>query len=233
MSGHGGFEGLGEAVTPEAGAGLGGSGTAPKFKIWTWGSCVRRYLDLIHPVKLSLSTITRRSGTVKTDWFVIDVTNMDSNKNMNREVTFVDISQPIILHYHGALSCSKSFEEVYLLTKVKEGISIQPLPIQVETRTETTGRLLVTYEVRFIEYEGRRIVLSEREVAKNKLAYVVSLKVEGDRIFVLGDTYEIRDHLKRLGFRWDPAKKVWYTSASIGIDTVKAQLERIPEVIVK
>jgi hypothetical protein len=62
---------------------------------------------------------------------------------------------------------------------------------------------------------------------------VVSLKVEGDRILVLGDTYEIRDHLKRIGFRWDPAKKAWYTSASIGIDTVKAQLERIPEVIVK
>jgi hypothetical protein len=215
-------------------AGDRGSLTAPiKFEISSWGSCRRKYLDLIHPIKLNLSTITRRSGTIKTDWFVIDVINMDSNKNMNREVTFIDVFQPIILYYHGALSCSKDFERVYLLTKEKEGITVQELPIQVETKTEVQGRFLVVKEVKFVEYAGERIVLGEREVSRNKLAYVVSLKVEGDRIFVLGDTYEIKDHLKRLGFKWDPIKRVWYTSASIGVDTIKAQLEQIPEVMVR
>jgi hypothetical protein len=234
LSGHEEFELLGGAVSPEVGAGLGGSSTAPaRFELSTWGSCRRRYLDLIHPVRLSLSTITRHSGTIRTDWFVIDVINMDSNRNMNREVTFIDVFQPIILYYHGALSCSKSFERVYLITKEKGGITVQELPIQIETRTETMGRLLVVKEVKFVEYAGERIVLGEREVSKTKTAYVVSIKTVNDKVVVSGDTYEIRETLKRLGLRWDPNMRAWVTSAKIGVENIRVELGKIPEVIVK
>jgi hypothetical protein len=187
---------------------------------------------MLHPVKLSLSAITRYSGTVKTDWFIIDVVNMDSRKNMNRIVTFLDVFQPIIIRHHGAYSCSESFDHVYVIEKQGNNIVISELPTQVETKTEVQGRFLVVKEVKFVEYAGERIVLGEREVSKTKTAYVVSLKVEGDRIFVLGDTYEIRETLKRLGLRWDPNMRAWVTS-KIGVENIKAELGKIPEVIVK
>jgi hypothetical protein len=206
---------------------------APKFRLWTWGSCGRGYLDMLHPVRLSLSSITRHSGTVKTDWFTIDVVNMDSRKNMHRDVTFLDVFQPIIVRHHGAYSCSQSFDNVYLLEKLGDNIVVKELPIQVETKTEVQGRLLAVKEVRFVEYAGERIVLSEREVSKTKTAYVVTIRTVNDKVVVSGDTYEIRETLKRLGLRWDPVSKAWHAPAKVGIENIKAELEKIPEVIVK
>ena len=188
---------------------------------------------MLRPVKLSFSAITRHSGTVKTDWFTINVVNDDSRKNMEREITFVDVFQPIIIRHYGAYSCSQSFDHVYLLEKRDNDILMSELPIQVETKTEVQGRLLVVKEIQFVEYAGQRIVLSEKQVSKTKTAYVVNLKVQGDKIIVTGDTYEIREELKRLGLRWDPNSKAWVAPTKVGIDNIKAELEKLPEVIVK
>jgi hypothetical protein len=187
---------------------------------------------MLHPVKLDLRTITGKSGTIKTDWFVLDVVNMDSSKNLNREITFLDVHKPIIIHHYGAHSCSRDFEAVYLVTKENGNVVAKELPIQRETRTENTGRFIAVYEVAFIEYNGERIVLREKEVSKSKTVYTVSVKVEGDKTVVSGDTFEIRDMLKRLGLRWDGARRVWVAPATIA-ETVKAELEKIPEVVLK
>jgi hypothetical protein len=225
---------LGQSMNPGVGAGPGASATAPvKFEIWSWGSCKRKNLFMVYPERLNIEWITNKSGTVKTEWFILDVVNMDSRKNVNREITFVDIFQPIVVYYFGALSCSKDFEMVYLITKEKGGITVQELPIQIETRTETMGRFATLYEIRYITYNNQRIVLRQKEIGRKKLAYVVNIKVVGNKIVVSGDTFEVKDVLKRMGFRWNPSDKMWVASATIGVDAVKAELEKIPEVLVK
>jgi hypothetical protein len=227
-------QGLGEAVSPEVGAGLGVSETAPaRFKIWTWGSCGRSNVFMVHPTRMDLAWVTGRTGTVKTEWFVLDVINMDSRKNFNREFTFLDVFQPIVIYHFGSYSCSKDFEAVYLIAKEGNNIVIKESPIEVETKTETMGRFATLYEIRYVVYNGQKIVLRQKEIGKKKLAYVVSIKVVGNKIVVSGDTFEVKDVLKRMGFRWNPSDKTWIAPASIGVDVVKAELEKIPEVVVK
>jgi len=222
------------AVSPALGAGGGVSVTAPaKFELWSWGSCRRKNLFMVYPERLNIEWITNKGGTVKTEWFMLNVVNMDSRKNVNREITFVDIFQPIVVYYFGALSCSKDFEAVYLITKEGGNITVEELPIEVETKTEAIGRFATLYEIRYVVYNGQKIVLRQKEIGKKKLAYIVNIKVVNNKIVVSGDTFEVKDLLKRTGFRWDPANRVWTAPASIGVDVVKAELEKMPEVVVK
>jgi hypothetical protein len=225
---------LGQTMTPGAGAGLGASGTAPReFEIFSWGSCRRTYVEMLYPRKLNFEWVTGRSGISKTEWFVLDVINDDSRKNVNRKFTFVDVFQPIIVYYHGFLSCSRSFEVVYLVEKKGGGITFTELPIQREVVTEHTGKYSVVNEISYIEYGGERIVLKKRELSKEKVVYVVNIKVVNDRIVVTGDTYEIRDLLKSMRFKWDPNLKAWVAPATVGVEVVKQELEKIPQVIIK
>jgi hypothetical protein len=224
--------GLGSAVSPEVGAGLGGSTTAPKFGIWTWGSCKRTFVEMVYPQRFDFLWVTRRTGTARTQWFVIDVANMDSRKNLNREFTFIDVFKPIIVYVHGARACGKPFEHAFLITKDKDGIAYAELPIEVETTTEMKGKFATLYEVRYVIYNDQKIVLRKTEISKKKIAYLIKVKVENDKIVISGDTYEVRDALKKLGFRWNPSDKTWVAPVSVGVDFVKAELESIPEVII-
>jgi hypothetical protein len=38
---------------------------------------------------------------------------------------------------------------------------------------------------------------------------------------VSGDTYDIREELKRHGFKWDPQRKAWYTDRLSSLDVVE------------
>jgi len=222
------------AESPTLGAGGGGSEAAPaKFKIWTWGSCGRSSVFMVHPTRMDLAWVTNRTGTVKTEWFVLEVANMDSGKNMNREITFLDAFQPVVIYHFGSYSCSRDFEAVYLITKEGGNITIKELPIEVETKTDTVGRIATLYEIKYVTYNNQRIVLKQREIGKRKLAYVVNIKVVNNKIVVSGDTFDVKDLLKRMGFRWNPSDKTWIAPASIGVENVKAELEKIPEVLVK
>jgi hypothetical protein len=225
---------LGVAVTPTLGAGGGVSETAPKeFEIFSWGSCRRTYVEMLYPRKLNFEWITGRSGISRTEWFVIDVVNNDSRKNVNRKFTFVDVFQPIIVYYHGALSCSRSFEVVYLVEKEGGSITFTELPIQREVVTEHTGKYSIVNEISYVEYAGERIVLRKRELSKEKVVYVVNIKIDKDKIIVSGDTYEIRELLKKMRFKWDPNLKAWVAPATIGVDVVRQELEKIPQVVIK
>jgi len=201
-----------------------------KFKIETWGSCVRKYLDMLYPVKLPLSSITSKFGTIETEWFTINVDNYDSRKNMNREVTFTSVKQPIILRYHGSLSCSKSFDTVYL---VDEKLNFVELEIKKEVKTVTDAKFTIVKEIHYIDnpINGEHIILNEKEVERIKRFYEVKIVSQQDgTTIVLGDTFEIKDVLKELRLRWDPAKKAWV--GKVPVELVKQRLESIPEVVV-
>ena len=200
-----------------------------KFKIETWGSCVRKYLDMLYPIKLPLSTITGKSGVVETEWFTINVDNYDSRKNMNREVEFVSIRQPIILRYHGSLSCSKSFDIVYL---VDEKGNFTELEIKKEVKTVTDAKFTTVKEIYYVvnPINNERIILNEREVERVKRFYEVKIEVKNGMTVVTGDTFEIKDVLKELKLQWNPTLKAWIGKTPA--EVVRQRLESIPEVVV-
>jgi hypothetical protein len=200
-----------------------------KFKIETWGSCVRKYLDMLYPIKLPLSTITSRSGIVETEWFTINVDNYDSRKNMNRDITFVSIKQPIILRYHGSLSCSKSFDIVYL---ADEKVNFTELEIKKEVKTEADAKFTTVKEIYYIinPINNERIVLGERNVERLKRFYEVKVEVKNGLTVVTGDTFNIKDVLKELKLKWDPAQRAWIGKTPV--EVVREKLESIPDVIV-
>jgi hypothetical protein len=206
--------------------------STPKFGIWTWGSCRRTFVEMVYPQRFDFIWVTRRTGTVRTQWFVIDVANMDSRKNFNRKFTFIDVFESIIVYVHGASACGKPFEYAFLISKDKDGIAYTELPIETETITEMKSRYATMYEVRYVTYNNQKIVLRKTEISRKKIAYLIKIKVEGDKIIVSGDTYEVRDTLKKLGFKWNPNDKTWVAPAKIGVDFVRAELESIPEVII-
>jgi hypothetical protein len=187
------------------------------------------YLDMLYPIKLPLSSITGRSGVVETEWFTINVDNYDSRKNMKREVTFSTVKQPIILRYHGSLSCSKSFDIVYF---VDEKLNFTELEIKKEVKTETDAKFTTIKEVYFIvnPIDNERIILNEKEVKRAKRFYEVKIVQQNDMTMVVGDTYELKDILKELRLRWDPVKKAWI--GRVPVELVKQRLEAVPEVVV-
>jgi hypothetical protein len=81
------------------------------------------------------------------------------------------------------------------------------------------------YEAPLVYYPDWR----ERELGK-KIVYV-SIGIDGDKVVVSGNTYPVKEELKRLGFRWDPVEEVWYAPVKAGlIGTVRRELSKIPEV---
>ncbi len=89
------------------------------------------------------------------------------------------------------------------------------------------------------DYEGtirhlrRFIELSEREArerwvyeVRTRSGFKVYAKQVKGKLIVFGDTYHVRDVLKKLKFQWDPVERAWYTSANtITLDALKSALE--------
>lgn len=84
----------------------------------------------------------------------------------------------------------------------------------VEDRRERRGdrEYYVHVERWYIETpEGEHTLHVEKSVMKFP---VVRLRREGDTIIASGATYDVKDFLKNLRYRWDPARKVWYKKTS-------------------
>jgi hypothetical protein len=69
-----------------------------------------------------------------------------------------------------------------------------------------------------------RIVPDWRRELDRKKIVNVYVKFEAGKIMVYGDTFHIKEELKKMGFKWDPDSKVWVTPFRVG---VKAELEKI------
>jgi hypothetical protein len=202
------------------------------FAIWSWGSCGRGYVDVIHPVKLPLTRLTDgRGGRVKTDLFVIEYVNSDSRKNYHRKLRFIDVFQPIIIRNYGAGSCNpkSAFDNVYLVFKDNDGnIKIEELKdIEEEVITETSedGKYQITLKAKYIVFNGNKIVINKTILDKKKIKLIVKLTVEGNNITVNGDTYDIKDFLKQRKFRFDPNRKVWVLSVNGNVEDKLAELK--------
>jgi len=55
-------------------------------------------------------------------------------------------------------------------------------------------------------------------------AILDALPQKSYKVFALGSSFDKKDMLKQRGYRWDPDKKVWHTTAT-GDDPLKAEIE--------
>jgi hypothetical protein len=202
------------------------------FAIWSWGSCGRGYVDVIHPIKLPLTWLTSgRGGRVKTEFFVIEYINNDSRKNYHRKLRFVDVIQPIIVRNYGADSCNpkSAFDNVYLVYKDNNEIKIEELKnVEEEVITETSedGRYQMMFKVKYVTFNNNKIVISKTMLEKKKIKLIVKLTVEGNNIIANGDTYEIKEFLKQRKFRFDPNRKIWVLSVNGNVEDKLAELKQ-------
>jgi hypothetical protein len=65
-------------------------------------------------------------------------------------------------------------------------------------------------------FNDKRIVISETKISEEIIRerLTITVKLEKDLLYAYGDTYHIKDDLKKLGFRWDATKKAWYMKLS-------------------
>jgi hypothetical protein len=201
-----------------------------KFDIYTWGSCQRGYLMILHPVSINIAELTSRrgEGVVEVPGVArIRYENHDSSKNLHRVVEFVDVQQPLVVRYYGARSCSKSFDEVYMVRKVNGELVIERLETKTEVVTVENGKYKVTLSRTYVEVDGRKIYVAERELSREVCVDKLTIRVlqKNGRVYVMGDTYHIRDKLKELGYRWEPNAKAWYKDADV--NAVREELESL------
>jgi hypothetical protein len=199
----------------------------PKFEIFSWGSCRRGYLDIIYPKKVSLLNWTWRRGEHEVEipqLCKIRYYNADSSKNYHRTVEVVDLYTTIVLNYHGAHSCSRSFREIYVVRKVNGQLVFEKPQVKSETAVVEKNMYRVTVEREYIEVDGQRVYTSEhvmdREVCIEKLR--VKVVEAGEDILVHGDTYHIKEKLKALGYKWHPESKTWYKKKTGNFDKYEA-----------
>jgi translation elongation factor P/translation initiation factor 5A len=194
------------------------------FQIFTWGSCREGNLYIIYPAKRNLSkfTIVKGEHEVVVDSIAkIRYINQDSSRNKRREVEFVEVKQPVVVHYDVSWSCNSHEDFVFLVTP--EGF--KKLDVQVEVVERENGKFRETWRRLYVVYNNDKVVIREtkvgEELVREKL--IVTVKAVGNRTIVYGDTYHIKDELKKRGLRWDAEEKVWYTESR--------ERERVAEII--
>ena len=229
---------LGQTMNPTLGAGGGVSGIAPNvskvFRLYVWGS---RYslFKVVYPVELDMSFVTAPpfgfAGVweEETKWFKVKVEVLEFSEDpdrFSREFWFTDVFHPIILYHYG--NHPRPFKKAYLVTKEENSIKIVELPVKEEKAEDDVA----VYEVSYVEYEGKKIVCERREISRKK-PRVWIFTVLSD-VVVNGDTYKVKETLKKLGFRWNPNTKAWIVPiGKVDIEMVKKELEKVADVVVK
>ncbi len=204
------------------------------FRLYVWGSRYSLY-KVVYPVELDMSFVTAPPHGFagvreeETRWFKVKFEVIEFSEDpdrFSREFWFTDVYHPIILYHYG--NHPKPYKRAYLVTKEEGGIEIVELPVKEEKVEDDAA----VYEVSFVEHEGRKIVCEKREVYRKKpRVWVFTVFSE---VVVNGDTYKVRDVLKKLGFRWNPNTKAWVAPiGKVDIETVRRDLEKVADVVVK
>ena len=197
------------------------------FYINSWGSCSRSYLEILYPKKVSynqLLTLSNKTRTLEDEIAKYEIQYYDSRKNLHREIRIYP-KTPLLVHKWGQGSCNpnSAFNEVWLLVPNGEP---QQLEFKDEVREREDDKYAIKEIVRYVEYDGKKFEVStevlEKQVIETKLEVIITAKK--DKVIVGGDTYNIRDLLKSLKFRWNGAQKIWERQGS-DYDDVQLKLE--------
>jgi hypothetical protein len=203
----------------------------PELEIFTWGSCRYGNVVIIYPKTVDLKMFTSHYGEhwiELTDIGVIRYINKDSSKNLHREIEILDVFNTIVVRHFGNSSCSKSFDDIYLIKKVNNELIFEKLEKKIEIVTSENDKYRYTIEKTYVVVDDKKIYVDERIINKEALIEKLSVQIRKgkDKIYVVGDTYHIKDRLKELKFRWDPNIKAWYKE-NTSIEEVKNEIEKL------
>jgi ribonuclease BN (tRNA processing enzyme) len=199
-----------QAMGPGAGAGLGASPTAP-------GGCVARFLQYMRRKNKEMSE--PRYARFYPPSLVSDVPVSYSavaevcgnGADIKTAVGELEAASKLLRHEYDSASAYLGFLEYYV------NLPWDVVEEDFHLNVQMLRNLLRLHEQ---EYEKRKV--EEVATRSGKKLY---LKVRGGKVVVFGDTYPIKDELKKLGFKWDPAERVWYTPVASDINVAKAKLE--------
>jgi hypothetical protein len=205
------------------------SQTQAQFHIHTYGSCRHSEVVVLYPEKIDLKKFTSRRGVHEVDLGIIKIryNNYDSNKNLHRDIEIIEVRQPIVIRKYGASSCSKRFDEVYILLPPNVVKKLTAEEVKEELVVEENEKYRYKVLVRYVEVDGTKVVVEKTVMEKEPILQKLEIKakVNGDTIEVYGDTYHVREILKEMKFKWDFTRKVWYIKCSNDDDVGYTLLE--------
>jgi hypothetical protein len=207
--------GLGQTVTPGAGAGPGVSGTAP-------GECVARFLTYWK------SEVKRMSEPRYTRFYLVQHIShppvfqskvaevCGDGADIRTATRELEAVERLLAYEYDSAYTYLAFLEYFINVPwdVFEGSEKK-----FREDVQTLKRLLAIYEK---EYEERKV-----EEVVTKSGKKLYLKVKGGKIVVSGDTYPVKDALKQLGFKWDPVERAWYAPVNADVNSVMARLAEV------
>ncbi len=182
-------------------------GDKAKFFTYTWGRCRDVYVDVVYPLRVDLRRLARSNTRYQFEYADLVTECYDSNKNINRYITVIP-KTAVVVRVHGSVSCSHSVDELVLLEPGKPPRLIEKLS---ETREVVNGKYRILRQVEYIVVNNEKIVISERDIEKTKIKLEAKISEKDGKIYVTGDTYDIKEELKSHGFKWDPVLKAWWT----------------------
>jgi len=188
-----------------------------EFVVYTWGSCRRSTVDIVHPRRVDLVRLSRGHGEHRVDlgFAVLYIVNSDSSSNMHRYITFEEVREDTLVYVFHSPSCNpgRKVRRAYLLRPDGSATDIE---VKVRTAEEDTGIKRRTYEVYYTEYNGMEVELERKPVSEEVVMERLTVKIKraNGKVIVEGDTYHVKEVLKDYGFRWDPNAKAWYRESA-------------------
>ncbi|MEM4436143.1 MAG: hypothetical protein QXO22_04190 [Thermosphaera sp.] len=153
----------------------------------------------------------KREAKVVVDGYEIKVVETSSRKNIHVEL---EVPAEAVLAIVKETKTSGNF---YRDVETSEKYDIVEEE-KIEVRENYNKRYYVKYLVTYLKIKDYKIELERKQVGieteligkpEIKIGVFVGYKSPW-KVVADGDTYQIREQLKSLGFRWDPLMKEWY-----------------------
>jgi len=198
------------------------------FYINTIGSCSRAYVEILYPKKMGFNELlglSYKSRTLETDIAVFEIEMHDSAKNWHRSIKIVP-KVPMIVRQWGQGSCNHNsiYDNVWLLQPQKEPEEVE---IKNEIKEVDEDKYHKKIVINFVEFNGENIEISKEVIEATPIisSLELTITVTKDKVIISGDTFNVRDVIKSLKFKWNGVKKVWERNGS-DYDDIQLALEQ-------
>jgi hypothetical protein len=155
---------------------------------------------------------------------------------VDRVVSIYGSSQLVVVRHKVSDCRGGSLDRAWLV----KGRSAVPVEIKREVAAELERRGAGLYEKVFVEVPGYgRFVLEERRLGRAdpsnaRITVSVGYDFTSGVVYITGNTYHIKEHLKRMRFRWNDTYKAWEKKASLEeAKKLIEEVKRIPRVFVE